>query len=141
MAFASSVPSEPLSEINTTPLIDVLLVLLIVLVMAVPLATDSLEVELPGKPPEIDLPNRVRNLLVIERDGGLKWNGQTVDDRELAAQLAMVWIMTPEPEVQFRPDADASYERSSRVLLLVKQSRISNFGFVGNERYRTFSRH
>ena len=140
MAFAiASSASEPLSEINTTPLIDVLLVLLIVFVMSIPIATNSLEVELPSSNVE-HRPDPVRNLLAVETDGGLLWNGRAIDERELAGQLAQVRAMTPEPEVQFRPEANASYERSSRVLLIVKQSRISNFGFIGNEQYRTFGK-
>jgi biopolymer transport protein ExbD len=61
-------------------------------------------------------------------------------ERALAGQLAQVRAMRPEPEVQFRPEANASYARSAEVLLIVKQSRVSNFGFLGNEQYRTFSR-
>jgi biopolymer transport protein ExbD len=142
MALSSAAfAREPLGEINATPLIDVLLVLLIVLIMAVPLATESLEIELPGPPP-IELPEvyPVRNTLGIEPDGRITWNGAPVDERELAGLLAQVRMTEPEPEVQFRPEPDASYERSARVLLIVKQSRITNFGFVGNERYRTFGK-
>jgi biopolymer transport protein ExbD len=106
MAFAlpSRAAGEPLSEINTTPLIDVLLVLLIVLIMAVPLATNSLEVELPSSIVERG-PDPVRNLLVVEADGDLVWNGRAIDEPALAGQLAQVRAMTPEPEVQFRPEA------------------------------------
>ena len=140
MAFAiASSASEPLSEINTTPLIDVLLVLLIVFVMSIPIATNSLEVELPSSIVERG-PDPVRNLLVIEADGDLLWNGRAIDERTLAGQLAQVRAMSPEPEVQFRPDANASYERSAQILLIVKQSRITNFGFLGNEQYRVFGK-
>ncbi len=131
---------EPLGEINATPLIDVLLVLLIVLIMAVPMATDSLEVALPSPDIEAPAPDPVRNLLTIENDGALTWNGRPIDDRDLAAQLARVRSMAPEPQVQLRPDANASYERSAQVLLIVKESRISNFGFLDNERYRSFGK-
>ena len=142
MSFAvAPSPRGPLSEINATPLIDVLLVLLIVLIMAVPLATDSLEIELPQPGPvKTAEPDPVRNLLAIETDGTLVWNGRAIDESELAAQLARVRAMTPEPEVQFGPDAEASYERSAQALLIVKRSRIGNFGFVDNERYRTFGK-
>jgi biopolymer transport protein ExbD len=140
MAFAvTSFPREPLGEINTTPLIDVLLVLLIVFVMSIPMATNSLEVELPTTIVE-HRPDPVRNLLTVEADGDLFWNGRAIDEPELAGQLAQIRAMTPEPEVQFRPEANASYERSARVLLIVKQSRISNFGFLGNEQYRNFGK-
>jgi len=140
MAFATA-PSarEPLSEINTTPLIDVLLVLLIVLVMAVPMADNSLEIDLPS-PIVVPQPERVHNLLAIKSEGDLTWNGRAIDERELTGLLAKVRAMKPEPEVQFRPEANASYDRSARVLLIVEQSRISNFGFVDNEKYRTFGK-
>lgn len=141
LAIPSSLAREPLSEMNTTPLIDVLLVLLIVMVMAVPLATNSLEIALPGQPP-VTLPETypVRNELGLRTDGQVTWNGVPVDEPTLVGALSEVRAMAPEPEVQFRPEANASYERSARVLLLVKASRISNFGFVGNEQYKTFGR-
>ena len=133
-------PSDrgPLSEINTTPLIDVLLVLLVMLIITVPISTHSLDVDLPtiGE----DGPDLTKNSLVLRNDGRLEWNGRPVSDAQLAGQLLLVSRMSPEPEVRFEPEANASYQRSAQVMLIVKQSRISNFGFVGNERYRTFDR-
>jgi biopolymer transport protein ExbD len=142
MAYASTSSVRPLSEMNTTPLIDVMLVLLIMLIMTIPLASNSLDVDLPQGPPPrpLDQPDPVRNLLVVERDGGLRWNDDPVTEAQLAAQLGEVRAMRPEPEVQFRPEPNASYERSARVLLLVKQSRVSRFGFLDNEKYRDFDR-
>ena len=141
MAFASlASPHEPLGEMNTTPLIDVLLVLLIVFVMAIPLSPDSLDVNLPSAGPVTKRPHPVSNQLVIETAGGLRWNGQAIDDGELAGLLAQVRAMAPEPEVRFQPEPNASYDRAARVLLIVKGSRISNFGFVDNEKYAQFSR-
>jgi biopolymer transport protein ExbD len=139
-AIASSTAREPLGEINTTPLIDVLLVLLIVFVMAIPMADNSLEVALPGPPIELPEAYPVRNVIGIEADGQVTWNGAPVDERELAGVLSEVRAISPEPEVQFRPDANASYERSARVLLIVKAAQISNFGFIDNEKYKTFGR-
>ena len=128
---------EPVSEMNTTPLIDVLLVLLVMLIITVPISTHSLDVDLPtgGHGPDLS-----KNSLILRAGGGLEWNGRPVTDAQLAGQLMLVRRMNPEPEVRFEPEADASYERSAQVMLIVKQSRVSNFGFAGNERYRTFDR-
>lgn len=140
MVFASlASPHQPMGEINTTPLIDVMLVLLIVFVMAIPLSPDSLDVDLPRPRPTPERPHPVSNQLIIETAGGLRWNGQSIGDRELAGMLAEVRAMAPQPEVRFQPEPNASYDRAARVLLIVKQSRISNFGFVDNEKYAQFS--
>jgi len=141
MASSSASPArEPMSEMNTTPLVDVLLVLLIMLIFTFPVASHSTAVDLPGPPDGHTTIDPTKNLLVLDRDGGLQWNARPVSEAELAALLAKVRAMSTEPEVQFRPDADASYERSARIVLIVKQSGVTRFGFVENERYRTFSR-
>lgn len=138
MAFATVSPArEPLSEINMTPLVDVLLVLLIILILTVPTATHSLEYNLPQNGGQA---NPLKNSLAITVDGLILWNGASVTESELAGSLARVRAMAPEPEVQFRPEANASYDRTAHVLQIVKASRISRFGFIDNEKYRTFSR-
>jgi biopolymer transport protein ExbD len=138
MAFAfPSAQRQPLSEINMTPLVDVLLVLLVMLILTVPIASHSLEYDLPQQGGKA---NPVKNSLAVTIDGRALWNGTSVTDRELAASLGLVREMTPEPEVQFRPDPNASYARTSEVLQIVKASQITRFGFVDNEKYRTFSR-
>jgi len=142
MAFASaSSAGEPLSEMNTTPLIDVLLVLLIVFVMSIPMATQSLEVPLPqeiGPPPP--RPDPVRNKVVLTAGGTILWNGDAVSQGQLLAVLRETTRLRVEPELQFEPEASASYDLSAKVLNVIKGSGITKFGFVGNEQYRTFGR-
>jgi len=138
MAFASlSSAREPLCEINTTPLIDVMLVLLVMVILTIPISTNTLEYDLPSDGGEA---NPVKNSLVVTTDGRLLWNGASVTDGELAGSLAAVRVMRPEPEVQFRPEPNASYDRTARVLQIVKASQITHFGFVDNEKYRSFTR-
>ena len=139
MALAAlSSPREPMREINTTPLIDVMLVLLVMVILTIPIATHTLEYDLPNT--DGGEPNPVKNSLVVTTGGELLWNGASVTETELAGSLARVRVMRPEPEVQFRPDAMASYDRTARVLQVVKASRITRFGFVDNDKYRSFSR-
>ncbi len=135
MAIVSS--DQPMSEINTTPLVDVMLVLLIILIMTIPGATHSLEYDLPHGGIGA---NPVKNSLVVTTGDRVLWNGTAVTDSELAGTLAQVRTMRPEPEVQFRPEANASYDRTANVLQIVKASRVTRFGFADNEKYREFGR-
>ncbi len=66
------------------------------------------------------------------------WNGEVLDESELVRNLNLTREMATEPELQFEPEGTASYELSARVLNVIKASGVSKFGFVGNERYRTF---
>ena len=132
---------RPMSEINTTPLIDVMLVLLIMIIITIPVSTHSLEYDLPQRDQETTAPlDRVKNRLVLTASGRLEWNSVPVSEGQLAALLVNVHSTDPEPEVQFEPEANVSYERSARVLQIVKASRVTRFGFVGNEKYRVFGR-
>ncbi|HYD24112.1 MAG TPA: biopolymer transporter ExbD [Croceibacterium sp.] len=139
MALASlSSPREPLGAINTTPLIDVMLILLVMVILSIPVATHTLHYDLPAH--IAGRPDPVRNSLGVDVDGSIRWNGAAVSEAELGGMLVQVRTMRPEPEVQFRPDANAAYERTAQVLRIVKASRITRFGFADNEKYRTFTR-
>jgi biopolymer transport protein ExbD len=139
MAATISAGREPLGEINTTPLIDVLLVLLIMLVLTLPMGTNTLEVNLPGSKPLVE-PNPISNHLVVTEHNAILWNGQPVSRAELDGLLGEVRAMRPEPQVRFEPEAQASYDLSANVLNQVKQAQLTNFGIAGSERYRAFKR-
>jgi biopolymer transport protein ExbD len=138
MAASIARARQPMSEINTTPLIDVMLVLLIMVILTIPISTNTLEYDLPGDARGVAHP--IRNSLVVTTQGQVLWNGASVSEAELTSSLLKVREMRPEPEVQFKPEANAVYDRTAKVLQIVKASRITRFGFVGNEQYRAFSR-
>lgn len=134
MAIAMS--DRVLSEMNTTPLIDVLLVLIVMLIMTIPVATHKVGIDLPnGPPPTTTRLDPVRNDLHIDRSGRTSWNGRQVDDRALAYLLGEAARLEPAPEVHFRPDADARYERVDEVLAMAKKAQVTKLGFVGNSAF------
>jgi biopolymer transport protein ExbD len=133
---------EPMMDMNMTPLIDVLLVLLICFMMSIPIATHAVNIDLPtpSPPPDVPLPDPVINKVVITPQGQILWNGNPVNQNELVFQLQQTLTYSVEPELQFEPEAQASYELSSGVLNIIKGSGVTKFGFVGNERYRQFGK-
>ncbi len=133
---------SPMMEMNTTPLIDVMLVLLIMFIITIPVATHSVDIDLPppAPPNSVPPPNPVRNKLVITADGTLAWNTGVINGSQLVTLLQQTRVMNPEPELQFQPDADASYDLSSKVINIIKQSKVTKFGFVGNEAYSEFNK-
>ena len=140
MSMQSPAPADtPMSAINTTPLIDVLLVLLIMLVITIPVATNQMEFDLPSGWPHGPVYPTV-NRLSVSGDEAITWNGTPVTQQQLAANLSATAAMRPEPELQFHPEADASYDLSARLLHLIKQSHVTRFGFVGNEQFAEFGK-
>ena len=134
---------QALSEMNTTPLIDVMLVLLVMIIITVPVATHSVDMDLPQpcvgeQCPEITF-NKVKNKLVLDAQDRLLWNGSPVSEEQLASVLYQTTLMQTEPELQFEPVSTASYEASLRALNQIEASGVTKFGFVGNERYATFA--
>lgn len=137
----SPAPQGPLADINTPPLIDVMLVLLIMFVITIPIATQSIDVDLPqeGRPSELPF-STVRNKVTITPQDTVTWNGHTVTRAQLAGALRQTTAMPVEPELQFEPDASASYDATAGVLSTIKAAGVTRFGFVGNERHRDFSK-
>ena len=131
---------SPMLDMNMTPLIDVLLVLLIMFIITIPVATHSVDIDLPqGNPPPQDIQiDPVKNKLVLTATDQILWNAEAVNQGQLVTILAETTTMAVEPELQFEPEALASYELSARVLQIIKQSGVTKFGFVGNEKYRQF---
>jgi len=131
----------PMMEMNMTPLIDVLLVLLIMFIITIPVATHSVDIDLPTPSPvPADFVEPVKNKLVLTVDNRILWNGNPINQGQLVTLLQQSKAIQPEPELQFEPEARASYELSAQVLNLIKASGVTKFGFVGNEQYRVFGK-
>lgn len=131
--------SSPMAEMNMTPLIDVLLVLLVMLIMAVPLSTRTLEVALPSDGGEI-LPEPDAISLTIDAQGQPSWNGAPVNRSQLQQHLASASALPREPLIRFQPDPQTSYDATVQVIALVGDAGLAKFAFIGNEQHRTFGR-
>jgi biopolymer transport protein ExbD len=128
---------DPMMEINTTPLIDVMLVLLIMLIITIPPQTHAVKLDLPvnqqnNPPPPIE---PVKNKVVITAQDQVLWNGSPVTLQQLRSYLDTTQQMNPIPELHLQPDATARYELVDEVLAVTKRAHVQKMGFVGNEYY------
>jgi len=133
----------PMMDMNTTPLIDVMLVLLIMFIITIPVATHSIDIDLPvASPPTPNKPlvDPIKNKVVLTPDDKILWNGTQIDAQTLQGNLAESLTFATEPELQFQPDGGASYDLSAKVLQVIKASQVTKFGFVGNEQFAEFSK-
>ncbi len=131
---------SPMMEMNTTPLIDVMLVLLIMFIITIPVATHAVNIDLPA-PSESNDPvtiDPIKNKVIITRDDEILWNGTPQTQGELLNTIQQSLLLPVEPELQFEPEEFASYDTTAQVLKIIKGSGATKFGFVGNERYRIF---
>src|SRR5437868_7575845 len=124
----------PMMEMNTTPLIDVLLVLLVMLIITIPIQSHAVKLDLPARPPATT-PQPISNTLEITRAGTLLWNGQPITRDGLKYDLQLTQHMTRIPELHLRPDPIARYEVVDEVLAIIKREQVEKVGFVGNEAY------
>ena len=136
-AVASSDSDEPMMDINTTPLIDVMLVLLIMFIITIPIQSHAVKIDLPvndpnATPPPID---PVKNKIVIMPDGIVSWNNAPVDLVTLRQYLELSTQIQPTPELHIQPHPDARYELVDEVLAVIKRAQVTAMGFVGNEAY------
>ena len=126
----------PMMDINTTPLIDVMLVLIIMLIITIPIQTHAVKMNMPvgpssppPKPPEI-----VR--IDVDFDGTIGWNGVLVADRtDLENRLAQVAALPDQPELHLRPNKLVSYKVVAMVLASAQRLGVTKIGLVGNEQF------
>jgi biopolymer transport protein ExbD len=137
MHTASSIEAPPMGEINTTPLIDVMLVLLIMIIITMPTQSHVVKIDLPGPPPKVTI-DRVKNKLVVSESDQLLWNGVAVTPPELKRALAEMARLPEQPELQLQPEPGARYGLVDEVLAETKRAEVTRLGFVGNEGYANF---
>jgi len=132
---------QPMMEMNVTPLIDVMLVLLIMLIFTIPVATHSVDIDLPT-PSNVPTQNidPVKNKIVLTRNDEILWNGTAITPNQLVTNLQQTLTFAVEPELQFEPEPDAGYDLAAHVLNIIKASGVTKFGFSGNEKYRVFGK-
>ena len=131
---------EPMIEMNMTPLIDVLLVLLIMFIITIPVQTHAVKLDLPQNNPN-DIPppvDPVKNKLVITQTNQILWNGTPINAQQLRQYLDVTQQMNPVPELHLQPEPEARYELVDQVLAVTKEAHVSKMGFVGNEAYIKF---
>lgn len=131
MAFGSDFDDDKdMSDINMTPLVDVMLVLLIIFIIAVPVITHSVKVDLPRAD------NTVNNIkpetinLTVTADGKIHWNETDVTEEDLQAKLAAEATKQPQPEIHIRGDRKVEYEHVMKVMASVQRAGILKLGFV-----------
>ena len=119
------------SSINTTPLVDVMLVLLIIFLITIPVVTQSVKLELPK---ERNLPTQTKPeniLLAVTKDGDVYWNTRKMPDMEATVEaLKKESVKEPQPEVHIRGDQDARYESVGRLVVACQRAGIAKVGFI-----------
>ena len=128
---------EPMLDINTTPLIDVMLVLLIMFIITLPIQTHAVKLDLPvnqnNPPPPIQ---PLKNTVGVMAQNQVTWNGNPITMDQLRTYLEVTQQMNPIPELHLQPDATARYELVDEILAVTKRAHVQKMGFVGNEYYQ-----
>jgi biopolymer transport protein ExbD len=122
---------KAISEINVTPLVDVMLVLLIIFLITIPVITQSVKVELP-KAANIPTQTKPENVnIAVDREGNVYWNTMLVPTQEaLLERIKSVAVMNPQPELHVRGDRATAYEHIGRVIVLAQRGGIQKVGFI-----------
>jgi biopolymer transport protein ExbD len=132
--FSSDEEDGMMSEINMTPLVDVMLVLLIIFLVTIPAINHAVKIDLPKassqpadmKPAHVDV--------AVQTDGTILWDDQKVDDAALEARIAQASRLTPQPEIHLRADRKVPYERVADVMSAAQGGGLSKIGFVTEPR-------
>ncbi|QRX81590.1 biopolymer transporter ExbD [Glaciimonas sp. PAMC28666] len=122
---------EVIGTINTTPLVDVMLVLLIIFLITIPVVTHTIPVKLPSETerPYVTKPENIN--LAVNKQGDMFWNEQLVPNTtQLLAKLKQVAVLVPQPELHIRGDQKTKYEYIGKVILTAQRAGIAKIGFI-----------
>ena len=138
MSVGGAEDGAPMSEMNTTPLIDVMLVLLIIFILNVPMATHASKIDNPPPVPPPENPKiPVKHEVGITFENQILWDGAPVQMSQLVENFRLISVQPKDdqPEIHLRPDKYSKYEVVARVVAAAQLSNITKMGFVGNEQY------
>lgn len=135
MSVGTGGEGDPMVEMNTTPLIDVMLVLLIMLIVTLPIMTHAVKLDMPtgkSEPPPVE---PVVIDIVIDYDGTVLWNGNPSTLKQLEGYFKREATNVPQPEVHIRPDARVKYDVVEQVMAAAQRNGIERMGLVGSEQF------
>ena len=135
MSIGGGGDDEPMVDINMTPLIDVMLVLLIMFIITIPVMTHAVKLDMPRASNAPSLAQPVVINLEIDFDGTVLWNGTPVDIESLEGYFRREAANDPQPELHIRPSKRADYDVVARVLASAQRNGMRKIGFVGNEQF------
>jgi len=124
---------SPIATINTTPLIDMMLVILIMVIVTIPMANHKVPVDLPIEGPQLAPPPF--HTLAIDAGGALAWDGQALAAAALPARLAALHADPARPVLHLAAAGEARYERVDEVLAQVARAGVTRMGFIGNQEF------
>ena len=130
MSFNLDDDDEIMSEINMTPLVDVMLVLLIIFIITVPVLTHSVKVDLPRANNQ---PNQIQNkpiTISVNKQGQIYWNESLIDQTHLSQKLQQITQQQPQPEVHIRGDRKVEYEYVMQVMAEAQRNGVQKLGFI-----------
>ncbi len=126
---------EPMMEVNMTPLIDVMLVLIIMFIVTIPVQNHAVNLNMPtGNPPPVEKPPPVVDIL-IDFDGTIYWDNVVIDQAALEAKFAGIAAQKDQPEVHLRPNKLAKYKSVAAVMAAAQRLGVTKIGMVGNEQF------
>jgi biopolymer transport protein ExbD len=136
MNVGSSGSDEPMMDVNTTPLIDVMLVLLVMFIITIPPTKDATKLDMPVNTPPTSPtePPQIINL-VIDFDGTYYWNGEVLSLAQIEERFAVESRRTVQPELHIRPDKFVKYDFVAEVLAAAQRGRMDKLGVVGMEQF------